>query len=109
MKKIADEGNNETLDHYKIIINPETDNQKDALTSNSVAENFIDYLLWLQHITANPKISKIVEIGFGDYRLTSQIKLTVSQQYIGYDVDESLRQPDTENRQFKIIKNMFGF
>ena len=46
-------------------------------------------------------------MGFGDYNLTSRINLRDNQTYTGYDVVESLRVPDTKNKFFKIISEIY--
>jgi len=44
-----------------------------------------------------------VEVGFGDFNITGKIMFNDNQTYIGYDVVESLKRPDSENKFFKII------
>ena len=50
-----------------------------------------------------------MEIGFGDFHLSGLIKLRPDQEYIGYDVVNSLKIPDDKNHKFYIMKDMFDF
>jgi hypothetical protein len=40
----------------------------------------------VQHLVDNPKIKKIVEVGFGDWQLTGKIIFAKDKRYVGYDV-----------------------
>lgn len=43
----------------------------------------IDYLIRLQRTVDFPDVNKIVEVGFGDWKLTATIHME-GKQYIGY-------------------------
>jgi hypothetical protein len=64
----------------------------------SAPELNIKYLLLLQSLVGNPKINKIVEIGFGDFQLTGLIIFEKDKRYIGYDVVKSLLRENKENK-----------
>ena len=50
-----------------------------------------------------------MEVGFGDYHLSSQLKIPADKLYIGYDVVESLLQKNETNRKFKLMKDIYDF
>lgn len=47
----------------------------------------MDFILRLQHTIDHPKIHKIVEVGFGDFGVISEIYLSdKSYVYLGYEL-----------------------
>ena len=68
-----------------------------------------EYLTKLQKLIDHPKIKRIVEVGFGDFILSSQLKIPADKLYIGYDVVESLMRKNETNRKFKMMKDIYEF
>lgn len=60
----------------------------------------------LQHLVDHPEINRIVEIGFGDFNVTGEIRLKKNKTYIGYDVVDSINRLDNKNEFFKIIHSI---
>ncbi len=52
-------------------------------------------------------MKKIVEVGFGDYQLSRLIRIPQDKKYIGFDVVPSLLQPNTINREFRIVSSIY--
>ena len=64
------------------------------------------YLEFVQKLIDNSNIKTIVEIGFGDYGLASRYVIPKGKKYIGYEVVESLMQPNTTYREFRFIHSI---
>jgi hypothetical protein len=75
-------------------------NWGEGISSNACYN--IDYLIRLQRTVDYLDVSKIVEIGFGDWKLNELIHFE-DKQYIGYEIVDSLARNVPLNIELKYI------
>jgi hypothetical protein len=60
------------------------------------------YLTYLQNFISRGDVTKIVEVGFGDWEMMQHMVLE-GKTYVGFEVVKSIKREDNLNVQFKVI------